>query len=103
MQDRLPEPFIPATAGTGGYGSTAGLNRLPAVRQCCRVVGHPAQYDAEVISVRRQQHVVCTQWLLGPCVPPWVWMSIRPLMDTRPPGVSLEQIVLRVKCDTWFR
>jgi hypothetical protein len=27
-------------------------------------------------------------------------MSIRPLMDTRPPGVSLEQIVLRVKCDS---
>ena len=26
-------------------------------------------------------------------------MSIRPLMDTRPPGVSLEQIVLWVKCD----
>jgi hypothetical protein len=26
-------------------------------------------------------------------------MSIRPLMDTRPPGVSLEQIVLRVKCE----
>jgi hypothetical protein len=32
-------------------------------------------------------------------VPSWVWMSIRPLMDTRPPDVSLEQIVLRVKCD----
>jgi hypothetical protein len=27
-------------------------------------------------------------------------MSIRPLMDTRPSGVSLEQIVLWVKCDS---
>ena len=26
-------------------------------------------------------------------------MSIRPLMETRPSGVSREQIVLRVKCD----
>jgi hypothetical protein len=27
-------------------------------------------------------------------------MSIRPLMETRPPGVSLEQIVLWVKWDS---
>src|SRR5437667_12616664 len=34
-------------------------------------------------------------------VPPrMVWMSIRPLMETRPLGVSREQIVLRVKCDS---
>jgi hypothetical protein len=33
-------------------------------------------------------------------VSPWVWMSVRPLMETRLPGVSLEQIVLRVKCDS---
>lgn len=32
-------------------------------------------------------------------VPSWVTMSIQPLMDTRPPGVSREQIVLWVKCD----
>jgi len=32
-------------------------------------------------------------------VPSWVWMSRRPLMDTRPSGVNLEHMVLRVKCD----
>ncbi len=32
----------------------------------CRVIRHPAQHDAEVVQVRRQQHVVRIQLLLGP-------------------------------------
>jgi hypothetical protein len=83
--------------GTGAR-QVRGTGRA-AVRLPGRIVRHPAQLDAEVVPVRRQQQVVRIQPLLGPGRP-WVWMSIRPLMDTRPPGVSLEQMVLRVKCDS---